>query len=481
MSKMLFADNMFKTDKEFPIEDMLDVEFYEYCDTVADNFKTEMCVGNDMFVVVTQPVLAIERYFVKNKVQEIEIDASSCSYDLFNMVLAGANMAGVKVKINRAVYAMKGFIDCIKTAAFYFASSGYIFLKCVCTKYTGAPDTSYETFSIVNINQEYNKFGFLRNDKSIWFDYESMVSTLTSIEDVRKHGTVYNRFSFFKKLGWMFRGMVGAAKMLKGIKRYLTDKLDTCAAKSVRSRYAKRMVHTAVYIEMLDSYFSLFKGKNYISGKNMNRYACAEASVAEKYGITIVNYPHGIEFGFKMPREPIGEKFYATSAYTADYFNKLYNSEKFTFSNDVMDAMLNRHYEKKDKKQVVFFSEAHEPEVNLEIVEKLCDVFEKNGIQLVIKLHPKEDISFYKPVMDRIKHETNFDAAITGNICIARRSTTLVEALYNGSEPYALLTNVNDYSVYKNYPSLQDSRITAFNDAEKLAEHIAEKMTEKIN
>lgn len=136
---------------------------------------------------------------------------------------------------------------------------------------------------------------------------------------------------------------------------------------------------------------------------------------------------------------------------------------------------------KKGQRQVVFFSEAHEPEINLEIIEKLCSVFEKKGIKLVLKPHPRENINFYKSVMDKIKYETNFDEAITGNICIARRSTTLVEALYNGSESYALLTNVNDYSVYKNYPSLQDSRITAFNDAEKLAEHIAEKMTDKIN
>ena len=78
---------------------------------------------------------------------------------------------------------------------------------------------------------------------------------------------------------------------------------------------------------------------------------------------------------------------------------------------------------------------------------------------LYIKLHPLEKKSEYKDLMN-IKFIENFDEAIQSNICISRKSTILLEALYNDSTSIALLIDKQDKFDFTNsFPSLSDSSI----------------------
>jgi len=78
---------------------------------------------------------------------------------------------------------------------------------------------------------------------------------------------------------------------------------------------------------------------------------------------------------------------------------------------------------------------------------------------LYIKLHPKDDKNNYIGLFKNIEFIEDFGQAINGNICIARKSTILVEALYNQSESIAIVINNKDKQIFDKFISLQDSRI----------------------
>ena len=82
MSGIILDNNIFSADGSFSLEDLMDEKFYEFSNTVADNYRTDMYTGNDMFTTFIQPVLAIERFLVSNNAKKLEINTDSCRYDI---------------------------------------------------------------------------------------------------------------------------------------------------------------------------------------------------------------------------------------------------------------------------------------------------------------------------------------------------------------------------------------------------------------
>ena len=113
---------------------------------------------------------------------------------------------------------------------------------------------------------------------------------------------------------------------------------------------------------------------------------------------------------------------------------------------------------KSEKPKVVFFTEPREIDVNINILKELLPLMAKNNIRLYMKLHPFDKKSNY----DRfdISYIDSLEEALISNICFARKSTTLLEALYNGSKVAAILTNPKDKAIFNTFPSLQSKEIT---------------------
>ncbi len=453
--------------KKYRLEDFMDVEFYQFSDTIADKYKSDLCEGNELFYTFIQQVLAIRRFIEVNKITNLKI--YKAEYGLSCLTLSAGTSMGIKIEYNRLDFKVRSMFMTIKGYIYILASFGYLLLRMISVRYICPIDCSYKKFSVVRLNQEYNKFMFLREQKDVYFDYENIQSTLVNNKEATKNGTVYNRFPLSKRIGWLFQALPEAIGEQQQIKKFLSENVNLFCSKAGTDFYCKRVVHTVFYSKMINAIFSKFEGKEYITGKIIDRYGFIEQMYAKKYHIRIYNYPHGIEYGFKMPNGLIGDIFYATSQYAADYFNEIYKTDKFRYEFAVQNRIMNRQYVPEVScRKVVFFSEAHEQEVNLFILEELV----KNGIDVILKHHPRENVEFYKRISKKIKFEDNFDVAITNNICIARRSTVLVEALYNGSEACAVLLNPSDYAIYKFYPSLQDSRIQSFRDIDKLVNYV---------
>ena len=91
------------------------------------------------------------------------------------------------------------------------------------------------------------------------------------------------------------------------------------------------------------------------------------------------------------------------------------------------------------------------------------------GVKLHIKLHVKDSVENYSEIMHKIVRIDSFDDAIFGNICIARKSTVLLEALYNHSTSIAVILTEEDQSLMESgFPSLNDPKIKKANSLEQL-------------
>ena len=131
------------------------------------------------------------------------------------------------------------------------------------------------------------------------------------------------------------------------------------------------------------------------TGNNLDRFAMVEEQVAKKYGVKLMCYPHGIEYGFKFPKCFIGDVFYTTSESATIHLNKLYNSSKFVFDTRIINLIFNKRVLNKDGGKIVFFSEPREFEVNHYIIKSLLPLLKKINLPLSLKLHPKDSFEEY--------------------------------------------------------------------------------------
>ena len=115
---------------------------------------------------------------------------------------------------------------------------------------------------------------------------------------------------------------------------------------------------------------------------------------------------------------------------------------------------------------VIFFTEPREVNVNLDIVNGLLPMLKKDGVKLYLKLHPGDNKDNYSDL--DVEFITDYDLSMTGNICVSRKSTILIEAIYNNSLPVAIITNPKDQNIFNTIPSLNAEQIIKTYSVEEL-------------
>ena len=111
-------------------------------------------------------------------------------------------------------------------------------------------------------------------------------------------------------------------------------------------------------------------------------------------------------------------------------------------------------------------------DVNAQIIGKLLPEMKKRNIPLYLKRHPKDNPKEYDVFAQDIGVIEDLKEAVCGNICIARKSTVLLEGLYNNAACAAIVTNEKDRAIFSMFPSLQDKRIEVFKDIPALIQWI---------
>ncbi|MCG7536340.1 hypothetical protein [Pseudoalteromonas sp. OOF1S-7] len=222
--------------------------------------------------------------------------------------------------------------------------------------------------------------------------------------------------------------------------------------------FLPRMSHKIVYQLFLDRHLSLFKGEILLSGNKEDRFAMLEYRLSKKHMLQSVCIPHGLEYGFRMPRGVFGETFYCLSAKASKLYSDLYPDQNFVFDEEVVESMfgVSREDSKGFNAKVVFFPESRDIDINREVIKNLSRL----DLDFYLKLHPADSESNYADILGRGSYIKDLKQALKKNICLARRSTILLECVYHGSVACSTLFNKKDVLyVEELFPSLSDDKI----------------------
>ncbi len=424
--------------KEVRVDDLFDESFYALSDAEADKYYNETYGVNEVFNNLIQYYLAIQKWIIDNKPDRILVKEGDVRFKYFAKDICAKQQIYVEgvgpfCKFTSGI----SYHTSILSSAFYFA---YLLLK-----------IPYKPG--INV---VDKFAVVRTKASIK-KFKKFTEISQEIESFYENNSIYRLFPKGKRIGWSFKAYRNALKTFSLMNSFYASLLGKHFRYAMMDFYRKRIVYAELYKLMMDDYLSHFEGKEFYTGNNLDRYSVIEDQLCKKYNIKSYNIPHGIEYGFKFPKGFSSDVFYVHSQYTADYLNKLYNTTKFAFDESIIRRMFEYHYDKPHDRMIIFFTEPREVNVNVDIVNGLLPKLKEKGLKLYLKLHPGDNKANYDG-MD-VEFITEYELSLTGNICISRKSTILLEAIYNSSLPVAIITNPKDQTMFTLFPSLNAREI----------------------
>jgi hypothetical protein len=440
--------------KTLEINDLFTSEFYQFSDKKVDQFKGDIPIINEIYLSKVQIHLALILFFKKNNIQEIVIDEVDDS--LYPLVVDTAKKLSIKVHANKKIINYK---KVLKGHVYIIVSVLFLLWKMLLVKHSYSLTSNRKKTSIVRSPASRQKM-------------EKFEDIYILIEDFKSERSIYKYFSKLDRLLWVFKSWMSSYVELKKYKNFTKEKIGKNSGIDVFVFYSKRIVHTLLYQHILNQYFTVNRKSTFYTGNNLDRFALVEELVARKYKVNTVCIPHGIEYGFKLPHCFTGNTFYTTSKEAEKHLNLIYKENKFKYAKEIAEKMFSFSFENKSNRRVVFFTEPREVNVNLKIIDEILPLMERESILLYIKLHPKDSKNNYKKYGDRLNFIENIIEALTGNVCFSRKSTTLLEAVYNNSKVSSIITNEKDKAILNTFPSLQDEKIEVFHDSLNLFEWI---------
>lgn len=463
MSPNLIVDNnkIILDDDVVKLEDLFSDEFYELSNRVVTEYNTQSYLVNELFLYIIQPYLAVEHFVETNRPKRVFLSAPE--YNLNCYLSDICNRVGIPLKRKRGKFFVLKYSSFVGKVKILLT---YLHINCLLLKIPyEKKDLHWSEFAVTRDKASYSK---MRN-----FDFHK------EKEDLWSNESIYRYFKKNLRVKWLWKSLRSSFAEMKKLYKFLCDKTGKETASLLYKRYSTRIVHTFLYANLFDELFKINSGSTYYTGLNLERFSVVEDYMAEKHNLRTICIPHGLEYGYKFPRGFSTQLFYTTSANAAKHLNKLYGTQKFVFDVAVAEKMFRGKSKiQNTEKCVVYFSEPREPFVNTDILRKLLPKCDKAGILLYIKHHPGDNPSDYKEFDGHLKEMNNLDEALTNNICFARKSTTLIEALYNGSNVAAIITNNKDKSIFNTFPSLQDDNINVFYDIDSLFDWILKEMNQ---
>lgn len=434
------------------IDELFNQNFYKYSNTIADLYSTGEVYDNVLFYNMIQKILAFEFYLKSNGVDELIIEDST--KPLCNYAADAGNKLGIRVLSKTNTNTSKSvIIGELKM----FGAALYLLRRQFTENYASRDVDFEKDFAVLRTTAAKGKI-------------KANESRELFLEDTIGKGNFYRFFKFRRRFNCLIKGWKDAKKTLRSLIRNMENWEFHSTLRYTVNFFAHRLVAVKFYQNLIGELFNLpWKGK-FISGNNLDMYAIAEEIEAKKRGIQTICIPHGIEYGFKFPHCFTGDSFFTLSKKAAVHLNEMYCTNKFMFDEDIV-AQIFRLPDRNVSKdhRVIYFSDPAEPEVNVKIIDGLLAAFEKTDIPLYIKNHPNDNLSIYSKYGSRLRTIDNLKDAVCNNICLARKSTTLLEGVYNDSWCAAVIINEKDKSIFYSFPSLQDDNISVFYSIEEAA------------
>jgi hypothetical protein len=440
----------------YRLEDLHTIDFHKFSNEVAFKYFNNSYFVNELFINFIQNSLALEFFIDKNNIKEITIKDASTFLNYY--------VCDIAKRQNISLRGSKWFLKKGSTIKFHsqiISSFFYLLYLMIKIPYKKKPIES-------------GKIAIIRTQSSK--SKMTKININTVYEDLFIKDSMYSFFPLFKRIKWVFIALKDSYKHYRHIKKIMKFYLGINSKYLIQSFYGKRLVHTNLFKLLLDSYFKSNQFNVFYTGNNLDRFAVIEEELAAKYKLKLICIPHGLEYGFKFPKCYTGDIFYATSIYAAKYFNNLYLTKKFIFDYEIIKTIFLKNIKSKEESKVVFFTEPREPWINFKIIKELLPFLKENNIKLYLKLHPKDIRKDYE--IKGVEILDDFNLSISNNICFARKSTILLEALYNNSKPAAVLLNSKDKSMFFSFPSLQNNKIEQCLSIEEVGNWILNRIKE---
>lgn len=422
-----------------PFEDLFTGPFYEHSNNASRRYNTKLFCVNELFSHLVQPYLALDLFISNNEIGSINITRARGEYKLYAIDIAkrsGFSLDGCLLGLKSTI--------AIKT--FFVRLSSFFYLSLLMLK------IPFSRSSII----AHDRFAVLRTKSAIQ-KFNSFTDIQKEYERLDQKDSIYRFFPKWERIKWAWNGFIKSFSTLRAFKAFYKPLLGKYSVFQVDLFYQKRIVHALLYEQMMRDYMSHFKGCSFYTGNNLDRFSVIEENLAIEYGIKTVCYPHGLEYGYRFPKGFSCDVFYANSEFAARELNRVYETEKFIYDEEITKKMFELKNVPEHQKHVVFFTEQQEYHVNKAILTELQPLLLKEGIEILVKLHPGDTKDHYSDC--DFNYITNYGESLTRNICISRKSTVLLEAVYNDSTAIAIITTLKDKSVFDTFPSLQSQRI----------------------
>ena len=444
MKLVIINETLKVGDKDYFLENLFTLSFYKLSDSLAPDYYNNTFAVNELYIQIIQSYILLSDFIERNNITEIEVRNSSLKVQIIVTDIARKKNIAIAISPRNRLKKIKWRVFSIFEQ---YASAAYL---------------TYCMFRIPYRSEESIK----NNEVTIIRDKKAGAKIKNfpvhkEFEDYTSKTSIYRLFTRKQRLGWVLSALRYSFPKMRELRGLVKSYIGKESMMYVDWFYGKRVVHTLIYSYLLDAYFSQHSEITFYTGNNLDRYSVIEDQIAEKYNLRTICIPHGLEYGYRFPKGFSAQVFYTNSMAAAEHLNKLYNTSKFIFDLNFATRMFRVDKTKQDNTvKIVFFTEPREVSVNHQIISELVPLLKERGLELALKLHPKDNINDYARY--NLELIQNLDDAILNNVCVSRKSTTLLEATYNGSSASAILTNEKDKSIFNTFPSLQSERISVF-------------------
>ena len=423
------------------ISEFYDEDFFNISDEIAKKFNCDEFVVDEIFTRYIQPKIALDRIIYNHKDERIFIkNENSVFRDC-------AIKKGIPLK--RKIF----YKNIILSKILVLFSALYILIKfCKYDKKMKINDFE-NVIAIHRAKSHIIKSSFLK-----------IKNSFTDISN--RNDCIYRLFKFKEKLIWVLKSISQSYRCLKKYRKIVEQNVGYWSGLDAYRYYSLRIMHTFFYKHVLEKIFSCHNINTLITAKQTDRFAFIEEELCELYKIKLINFSHGIEFSYRLPRCYVGDKFYVAGKGADIVLNNLYSTSKFVYDYDMVSKMYRLDSNNHDRR-IIFLTEPSDIEYNRDIIKKIASFLKKFEIKLFIKTHPRDKKSNYKDI-DNIEFIDSLSEAVSNNICISRKSTTLLDGIYNSSICAAFLENSSDYVAFKRIPSLHNELIKALYNIEEL-------------
>ncbi len=442
--------------KQISLDDLMTIDFYEYMENIAPEYDSGHIFDNVVYLNFVLNIYAYIYFFRKNSINNVIVEETEDS--IKDYVYDAARLLDIRIEKRYSKRYHSWTSRLILCAVFM-----YMFFQQICIKWEKRDLDRNKDIAVLRTPAAKKKIR------------ASEEREILCEESIAK-GSLYSFSSRMKRFFYLISSFGYAVGNLREAEKYCDKHGLYESKKEIISFLRLRLLPVSFYRQNLEGILSLKWNKDFITGNNLDMYAMVEEECARKYGIRMVCIPHGLEYGFRFPHCFTGDYFYSTSINAEKYFNKKYRTEKFHFDPYMAKEMfsLNIARNREKPRKIVYFTEPREPHVNIEILRPLVKQLCNYGYKLYIKHHPKDNMADYEEFNGEIEEIQELSEAIVGNICIARKSTVLLEGLYNDALCAAIVINEKDNALFRMFPSLMDDKIQQFHSIEELTKWIYE-------